>query len=63
MNLCQYLIVRVYRRVFHYFRDKVYAVNKGGYYIGRIHDDIENFYSNYICGGKEYFLQLVDIQL
>lgn len=31
MNLCQYLIVRVvYRRVFHYFRDKVYVVNKGG---------------------------------
>lgn len=30
MNLCQYLIVWGYRRVFHYFRDKVYVVNKGG---------------------------------
>lgn len=30
MNLCQYLIVWAYRRVFHYFRDKVYVVNKGG---------------------------------
>lgn len=30
MNLCQYLIVWGYRRVFLYFRDKVYVVNKGG---------------------------------
>lgn len=55
MNLCQYLIVWVYRRVFFFIFVIKCMSSTEGYYIGRIHDDIENFYSNYICGGKEYF--------
>lgn len=31
LGTIKYIVaVRVYRRVFHYFRDKVYVVNKGG---------------------------------